>query len=90
MQAVGRKPAERGNMKIEVIATCGCVCNLRAEYNNVEQSLMDVEINIVTPCNYHAAQQSVQPTPPLALVCECGSLYGVHEEFCPKYKSAGG
>ncbi len=37
-----------------------------------------------------AAQQSVQPTPPSALVCECGSLYGVHEEFCPKYKSARG
>ena len=37
-----------------------------------------------------AFQQSVQPTPPTALVCECGSLYGVHEEFCPKYKSAGG
>ncbi len=36
------------------------------------------------------AQQSVQPTPPLALSCECGSLYGVHEKFCPKYKSAGG
>jgi hypothetical protein len=39
---------------------------------------------------YEAAQQSVQPTPPLALSCECGSLYGVHEKFCPKYKSAGG
>lgn len=24
-----------------------------------------------------------------SLVCECGSLYGVHEKFCPKYKSAG-
>lgn len=25
---------------------------------------------------------------PSAVVCECGSLYGVHEEFCPKHKSA--
>jgi len=40
--------------------------------------------------DYLSAQQSVQPTPPLALSCECGSLYGVHEKFCPKYKSAGG
>lgn len=40
--------------------------------------------------NNNASQQSVHPTPPLALVCECGSLYGVHEKFCPKFKSAGG
>jgi hypothetical protein len=36
---------------------------------------------------------SSRPTPraldlPSAAVCECGSLYGVHEEFCPKHKSA--
>lgn len=37
----------------------------------------------------NASQQSVHTTPPPALVCECGSLYGVHEEFCPKFKLAG-
>lgn len=36
-----------------------------------------------------ASQQSFAPDPPSALVCECGSLYGVHEEFCPKFKTAG-
>lgn len=30
--------------------------------------------------------RDVHPTPSSALVCECSSLYGVYEEFCPKYK----
>ena len=36
-----------------------------------------------------AAQQSEQRTATPEPVCWCGSLYGVHEEFCPKFKSAG-
>ena len=41
----------------EIIATCGCVCDLRASWDWVDESICDVEINIRIPCEYH------RPTP---------------------------
>ena len=37
-----------------------------------------------------AAQQSVQPTPPLALVCTCETHTTFHASDCPCVNSAGG
>ncbi len=67
-------------------STCD-VCNEVREQVVYFEFRDGLYFEICKPC-LEAAQQIFAPDPPLALVCECGSLYGVHKEFCPKYKSA--
>ena len=42
-----------------VVATCGCICEVSAEYDWVDGRICDVEVNIVEIiCDYHS-----RPTP---------------------------
>ena len=65
----------QGNVKLLLI-TC----------DEDEQKFLESHIGEIV--ELHAAQQPRALDLPSAAVCECGSLYGVHEEFCPKHKSA--
>lgn len=54
----------------KVVATCGCICELSADYNWVDESICDVEINIVEiVCDYH------RNPPRDTSVCLCGGSY---------------